>query len=419
MLLKQIKNSKMKTVLVVVVLLSWIRVSAQNKDEAVFQEKKDGYYQTDILTGIQKYESSKGEQEKAKAFKLDISGKDYPTNPKEYTAIWKNDVLSQGNTGTCWCFSTTSFFEAEVKRITKKEVKLSELYTVYWEYVERAKYFVKYRGVMTLGEGSETNAVAKIMNMHGVVPADAFIGMKKDQKFHDHEIMFEEINNYLAGVKKRSEWNEVSVVETVKSILNHYIGKVPATFMVEGKEMTPIQYMSFVGLVPSDYVNFMSLMESTYWKKTEYDVPDNWWNSADYNNVPLDPLMDLIKNAIKNGYGISIGGDVSESGFDKQSQIAVIPSYDIPSEYIDENARQMRFLNGSTTDDHAMHLVGYKEHNGATWFLIKDSGSGSRNCGVACDSFGYYFMHEDFVKLKMMTITLHKDIAKDLLQKIK
>lgn len=407
-----------KSLLVLAVVLAG-NVSAQQKDKAVFQESKDGYYQTDILTGIENYETSKKAEEKDKWFKVDVSGKNYPTDPKEYTTIWKNDVLSQGNTGTCWCFSTTSFYEGEIKRISGKEVKLSETYTVYWEYVERAKYFVEHRGDMTLGEGSETNAVAKVMKKHGVVPAASYTGMLKGQEFHNHEVMFEEINAYLLGVKERNDWNSKATVKTVKAILEHYMGKVPKKVNVDGKEITPQEYMTQLGIVPDDYVNIMSLMEAPYWKKAEYDVPDNWWNSEDYNNIPLEDFMNVIKNAVKNGYGISIGGDVSESGFDKQSQIAVIPTYDIPSEYIDENARQMRFLNGATTDDHAMHLVGYKEHEGAIWFLIKDSGSGSRNCGKECDKFGYYFMHEDFIKLKMMTITLHKAAAKDVLKKMK
>jgi bleomycin hydrolase len=66
-----------------------------------------------------------------------------------------------------------------------------------------------------------------------------------------------------------------------------------------------------------------------------------------------------------------------------------------------------------------MHLVGYYEVNGKTWFLIKDSGSGSRNCGEGCKTFGYYFFHEDFIKLKMMTFTIHKDAVKEVLKKMK
>jgi bleomycin hydrolase len=99
--------------------------------------------------------------------------------------------------------------------------------------------------------------------------------------------------------------------------------------------------------------------------------------------------------------------------------VAFVPTFDIPSEYINDAARQMRFLNGSTTDDHAMHLVGYAVKDGKTWFLIKDSGAGSRNCGESCKSFGYYYMSEDYIKLKMMTITVNKDAVKDILAKMK
>ena len=83
----------------------------------------------------------------------------------------------------------------------------------------------------------------------------------------------------------------------------------------------------------------------------------------------------------------------------------MVPTFDIPSEYIDEHARQLRFSNGATTDDHGIHLVGFMEKDGEDWFLIKDSGSGSRNG----PNVGYYFYHEDYVKLKIMDYTVHKD----------
>ncbi|HNW54830.1 MAG TPA: hypothetical protein PKN21_11205, partial [Bacteroidales bacterium] len=69
-------------------------------------------------------------------------------------------------------------------------------------------------------------------------------------------------------------------------------------------------------------------------------------------------------------------------------------------------------------DDHGMHIVGYMEKDGVTWFLVKDSGSGSRTGGKENNkNFGYYFFHEDYVKLKMMDFTVHKDMMKDLLPK--
>ena len=130
-------------------------------------------------------------------------------------------------------------------------------------------------------------------------------------------------------------------------------------------------------------------------------------------------LHAIIKNAIKNGYTVALGGDVSEAGFEPTAQVAVVPTFDIPSEYIDENARQFRFSNETTTDDHGIHIVGYLEKNGTTWFLIKDSGAGSRNAGKDSKNFGYYFFHIDYVKLKMMDFMVHKDAMKDVLKKFK
>jgi bleomycin hydrolase len=76
--------------------------------------------------------------------------------------------------------------------------------------------------------------------------------------------------------------------------------------------------------------------------------------------------MNAIKNAIKNHYTISIGGDVSEAGFSREAQVAIIPTFDIPPAEIDDNARQFRFSNQTTTDDHGMHLVGYCERMART-----------------------------------------------------
>jgi bleomycin hydrolase len=395
-------------------------VFAQQKDKATFIERKPGYYQNSILKGISDdQEKERPEPKMEKSFKIDLTGVDLPTDITKYTTVWHNNPVSQGNTSTCWCFATTSYYESEVKRITGKEIKLSEIYTVYWEYVERAKYFVANRGNMSFGEGSETMAVGQRMKKYGAVPLSVYSGMMPGKTVYTHEKMFAELDGYLKSVKERNAWNEDEVVKTVRSILDYHIGKVPEKFTYEGKEYTPVDFVKNVMKInPDDYVDLMSLKTEDYWKRAEYKVEDNWWKSKDYLNVPLDDFMGVIKNAIKNGYSIAIGGDVSEPGFETNKQVAVVPNFDIPSDYINEDARAMRFLNHSTTDDHAMHIVGYTEKEGKTWYLVKDSGAGSRNCGVGCKSFGYYFFHEDYVKLKIMTFTVHKDAAKEILKKV-
>ena len=125
--------------------------------------------------------------------------------------------------------------------------------------------------------------------------------------------------------------------------------------------------------------------------------------------------MKTLKQAVDEGYSLFIGGDVSESGYFSFKDVAMVPSYDIPSAYIDEHARQFRFSNKTTSDDHAIHVVGYQERDGVTWFLIKDSGSGARNGA----NKGYYFYHEDYIKLKIMYFVVHKSAVKDLLGRMK
>ncbi|MEI6123649.1 MAG: C1 family peptidase [Bacteroidota bacterium] len=390
------------------------------KDKAVFKEYQPGYYQNYILKGIEEYNQKQAPPKVERRFKIDLTGMDLPTKMELYTQQWYNEPISQGNTGTCWCFSTTSYFESEIYRLTKQKVKLSEMYTVYWEYVEKAKYFVKTRGTSAFSEGSEANALTRIWATYGVIPEDSYNGLLPGQTYHNHTKMVNEMTTYLQSIKATNAWNEEIIIATIKSIMNANMGTPPTKVAYNGKDITPLDYLNNVLKVNlNDYVDVTSLLEKPYYQQVEYDVPDNWWHSADYYNLPLDDYMKIIKAAIRKGYTIGIGGDVSEAGFESFAQVAMIPSFDIPSDYIDEYARQFRFSNQTTTDDHGLHIVGYVEKDGKDWYLVKDSGSGSRNVGKQSKTFGFYFFHEDYVKLKIMDIIIHKDMLKDYLPMFK
>ena len=393
-----------------------ISLYAQQPTKAEYREPKGGYFNDVIMTDINKNVPATPKDNRV--FKIDASGISAPKDPALYTQVWHNDPVSQGNTGTCWCFSTMSFFESETKKASGLEVKLSEMYVVYWQYVERAKYFVANRGNMTVGEGSETNGTTWMIKDYGIVPYNDYKGKTSTASFYNHEAMLGEMNTYLQSIKTSNNWNETEVVNTIKSILNFYMGEPPTKVTYENKNYTPIEYAkNILKLDMNNYVDFMSLMQKPFYTKAEYDVPDNWWNDASYYNLPANEFMEALKTALKNGYSISIGGDVSEPGWDSWNNMAVVPTWDIASENINDAARQLRLNNGSTTDDHAMHLVGYKEQDGKTWFLFKDSGSGSRNCGAASPSFGYIYVNEDYVKLKMMSFTVNKNAVKSYLEK--
>lgn len=395
-----------------VVLCVWsVQAQSDRKDKAIYIEPKNEFFDQ-IKKDADAF--SKKEDVKKKELRIDLSGIDYPKAPKDFIQVWHNAPISQGSSGMCWCFSATSYFESEIYRQTKRKIKLSELYTVYWEYVEKAKRYVQERGNSEIGEGSESNAVPRIWKQYGIVPAEAYTGMIPGQKVYYHDKMFEELRSYLVSVKSSNAWDEHVVVSTVKSILDHYLGAPPATITVNGVSMTPQDYLkNVVRLNLDEYVEIMSTMSRPWYTRAEYEVPDNWWHNKDYCNVPLSDFISIIKKAIRAGHTICIGGDTSEPGMDGHAGIAIVPTFDIPASAIDDNAREFRFNNRTSGDDHGIHLVGYQEKGGKDWYLIKDSGSGARNN----DHPGYYFYSEDYVKLKMLGFTVHRSLIEDLLKK--
>lgn len=369
---------------------------------------QDSSFWTYIEKEISKFEHKA--KPEIKKFRMDLSTKQYPLDLDTYTKHWHNTPISQGNSGTCWDFCTTSFYESEICRISGKQIKLSEMYTAYWETVEKCRGFVQTRGNSLVDQGSQSAAVKRIWKQYGIVRAQDYTGMKPGQKVHNHETMFGEINVYLASVKASNAWNEPLVLANVKAILNHYMGMPPKTIIVDDKTMTPTEYLATLPIVLDDYIELVSLGRYPYYALVEYDVEDNWWHGSEYFNIHLDEFMSILRYSLRNGYTLVLGGDVSEPGYNSPSKIAVVADFDIPSSAINEQARWFRFENKTTTDDHGIHCVGWSEFNGQNWYVIKDSGSGSRHA----EPQGYVFYHEDYIKLKMMNILVHKDATGEI-----
>lgn len=422
----------MKNILLTMAILGLLLVpmtaqtqTAEKKDKGTFKEGSSSFYQKieselNAFNGPAAPDLSAGRPRRGgpgrKFFQMDFGSNQYPTDMSRYTVQWHNPVESQGATNTCWAFSTLSFLETDLYRQHQIKVKLSQAFVVYQEYLDKVARFVEMRGDSYVAEGAEGNSVTRQIGDHGIVPYEIYTGLKKGQPFHDHRALFDEIDTFLKGIKTSGNWNGEFVQSTVKAILNHHLGLPPEKFNYQGKEYTPISFRDkFLKLKTDDYVEIMSIMQQPYWQKVEYEVPDNWWHDKSYHNVPLDSYMECLKNALKAGYTVSIGGDTSEPGYNADLKVGVVPSFDIPGDYIDDSARQHRFSNRTTTDDHGIHIVGYRIDNGQWWFVIKDSGSGARNT----EPVGYRFIHEDYVKLKWMGFTVHRSAVGELLSQFK
>ena len=410
------KKLIMKSFILILIILNCIYSFSQTpqKEKGTFENYTNGFYENEILRDVEHFDEPEVKENK-KYFKVDFSGHNYPNDKKLYKEIWHQQPVCQGNSGTCWCYSTTSFMESESKRISNVEVKLSEMFTVYWEYVERAKDFVKTRGKTSFSEGSEAAAIPRIWGKYGIVPYESYEGKPTVRKFNSHRIMVAEMTEFLNNVKTTSHWNEDYVVKEITSILNSEMGTPPKKIKYNNVEYTPQTFLSnFLKLKMSDYFNFMSTNEEKFYEKHELVEADNWWHYSNYYNIPVEDFIKTIKSSIQNGYSVCICGDISEPGYDNETQVAIIPSFDIPTSEIDDNSRQLRLKNGSTTDDHCIHIVGFYEKDGEDWYLIKDSNGGAYDGNYK----GYRFFREDFVKLKMMNIMIYKEAGKSVLDKI-
>jgi bleomycin hydrolase len=406
------KEFYMKRVAVFIVAVFYLSVSLSGQhDQLKYKAYEPGFYQQVILKDVRKVNQELNKKPQEKHLVMDQSGIKLPDNPDDYTQVWAQPNLSQGNAGTCWAYGGTSFFESEHKRLGGDPVKLSEIHTVYWEYVEKARRFVQTRGKSHFSQGSQANAVTRMIKLHGAVPDDVYSGLPEGRTYHTHANMVKEMKTYLEHVKTAAVWNENTVISTIKSIMHHHIGEPPEAFEYKGKKYTPASFRdTYLKFETDDYVDVMSTIEFPYNEQAMYKVPDNWWKCDAYWNLSLEHFMELLNEALKKGYSVAIGGDVSEAGFSRNTNAAVIPDFDIASKNINANAREFRFDNNSTSDDHIMHIIGYQKFKGDMWYLVKDSSSGSRNVGEDSNKFGYYFMHVDYIRLKILTFTVHKDM---------
>ncbi len=348
----------------------------------------------------------------ATVLRFDVSRIPRPSGPSAFQQAFHFPPVAQYLTGTCWSFSTTSFYESEVYRLTGQKVKLSEIWTVYWEYVEKMRRFVRERGDSLIDEGSESAAVARVWRQYGAVPEDAYPGVLSKDGRHDHARLIAQLRELSEWVKAHDVWDEDRVLAMARAILDRELGAPPQRVSYGGREYTPQQFLAQVlRLDLDDYAEFMSTLSLPFYTRGEYKVPDNWWHDDSYYNVPLDEWYAAIKRAVGQGYTVAIGGDVSEPGYVGFENLAVVPTFDIPQRFIDQDARELRFYEHATEDDHGLHLVGYASVAGRDWFLIKDSARSSRWGKFE----GYYFYRDDYVRLKMLTFLVNKAAVADLL----
>lgn len=326
-------------------------------------------------------------------------------------------VESQGVTGTCWSFSTSSFLESEITRISGKQIDLSEMYSVRNTYPKKAWNYVMRQGKAQFSEGGLAHDVINSVELNGLVPQQAYSGLEAGSDRHNHAEMVAVIKAMLdtyidnPGRSLSANWKMA-----VESVLDTYLGKKPAQFIYEGKNYTPDSFLDMTGLDPADYVSITSFSHLPYYEKNILNIPDNFSNGQFYN-LPLDEFMQVIDSALDDGFTLSLDCDVSERGFSSKNGVAIVPedasltakawTAVYPELEVDQQLRQQTFESFSTTDDHLMHITGkLKDQFGNTYYKVKNSwGTSEERTAFG----GYVYFSESYMRLKSISVMVHKD----------
>jgi len=307
---------------------------------------------------------------------------------KDKINIDVTSVKDQHRSGTCWSFASISFLEAELMRVGKGEYDLSEMFLVRNCYSEKAEKYVRMHGKTNFGGGGLAHDMVLVWKKYGLVPEEAYTGMRIGEEGHVHGEMDAILPGYVEQVLKDRN-NRVTPVwkKGFDGILDAYLGDYPTDFTYKGKEYTPKSFAVSLEINPDDFVTIGSFSHHPFYEPFILEIPDNWgWNLIE--NVAIDEMMSVLDNALENGYTVCWDADVSEKGFNWGKGVALIPSesiadldnleqgkwselsdrekqamfYDFSSpkkeKVITQERRQEWFDNYITTDDHLMHIIG-------------------------------------------------------------
>ena len=235
-------------------------------------------------------------------------------------------VTNQNKSGTCWCFSANTFLENEIIKATGKEVNLSEMFVVYKCYHDKAVRYIRTNGQIHFEQGGSHLDVPYIWERYGMMPEEAYKGLEYGEAKHDHYEMTDGLKAYIDALKNRKKAKySTAWLKGLDGILDAYLGEIPATFTVDGKEYTSKSYAESLGIDMNDYVAITSFTHHPFYTTFALEVADNWiWGQ--YHNVKMEEMKAIVDNAIKKGHTVAWAADVSEKGWQWKNGVALMPA---------------------------------------------------------------------------------------------
>ena len=349
-----------------------------------------------------------------------------PSTKENFSVLYNNahtSVKSQGQTGTCWSFSTTALLESEMLKKDVPHPDLSEMFTVRNIYVEKAKNYLMRQGAAQFGEGSLGHDVIRAVATYGAVPDEAYPGLTGQHTSHDHSLLTKELKQYLDKLLQSKPLAAYWQTE-FNNILDKHLGKLPGAFTYNQQIYTPASFAKDVmKFEAGDYVNITSFTHKPFYKSFILDVPDNFSNGA-YYNLPLNEMLQTVNDALKNGYTVMLDADVSNNGFKQAQGLALFLDASNKTETISTNTaeekwdagkRQNLFENLTTQDDHLMQITGaVLSKDGKMFYTVKNS------WGEVGPYQGFILVSEAYFAINTISLVIPKAaVSPALLEKLK
>ncbi len=303
-------------------------------------------------------------------------------------------VKNQGRSNLCWVYGMLGTIESE--HIMKGDsVNLSVAYIARMMLREKALEYYFSKGKKEITMRGMASMLIHYIDKYGAQPYDCY----EDPKDINYDVLCRKVEKLCqAAITKREG---IGPLEShLDRLFDREMGYLPAQQVhMLGAEYTPQEFAHSV-CSPEEYVQITSFTHHPFREYFALEVPDNHMHDQ-FLNLPLDEMMQHIRQAVEKGHPVCWEGDISEPGFQSPTNYFVdVKPVERP---VTQKKRQEEFEQLQTTDDHVMEIIGTFKHNKQRYYVCRNS------WGKSWGNQGLIYLSEDYVRLKTIAVYMSED----------
>lgn len=372
-------------------------------------------------------------------------------------------VTNQKKSGRCWMFAALNNIRYSISKsldIKEHDFELSQAYTMFWDKLEKANYFLENiittaeleqdsRRVMWLlneptNDGGQWDMFTALIEKYGIVPKYV---MPETYHSSNSQLMNKILSlklrsqakilrdDYKLGADKESLREEKEdLLSEIYSILAYFLGEPPQNFDFEYKnkdgeffrdpKLTPLEfYNKYSGIKMKDYLSIINAptadkpFNQTYTVEFLGNVKEG--QQIHYLNLPIEKLKELTKAQLKDGEPVWFGCDVAQWS-DRELGIMDTDLFNyqevLKTEFIFDKGARLEY--GESVLTHAMVFTGVNldENDQAERWKVQNSWGekvGEDGFFIMSDNWFDEFNYEVVINKKFVSDKIMEDYKKD------